>query len=104
MKMLVAFLAAVLFPLGAMRADDALASEASGRVLDFSGVVTAVDSNGNAPGHCFTAQDAEGKVKVFRISSLDDLAVGKRVALKYDGSDRYPLAVKTVRFLPPEKL
>lgn len=103
MKMLFALLSVILFSLGAARADDALASDGANKVLGFSGVVTAVDSNGNAPGLCFTAQDFEGKVKVFRISTLDDLAVGKRVELKYDGSDHYPLTVRTIRFLPPEK-
>ncbi len=103
MKNLITFLSVVLFSLGVARADDALASEGAGRDLGFSGVVTAVDSNGNAPGSCFTAQNAQGLVKVFRISSLEDLAVGKRVELKYVASDRYPLSVRTIRFLPPEK-
>ncbi len=91
---------AILLSLGAAaRADDALADGGSGRVRDFSGVVTAVDSNGNAPGRCFTAQNEQGIVKVFRIASLEGLAAGRRIQLKYVESDCYPLAVQTIRFL-----
>lgn len=69
----------------------------------FDGVVTAVDSNMNVPTRCFTAQAANGQVKVFEIASLKDLDVGDRVVLHYRNSDHYPLEVKTIRFIAPPK-
>ncbi len=105
MKKTILLLSILLTLLGLQtRADDALAdSSGSGQVLSFHGVVTAVDSNGNAPGHCFTAQNAEGLVKVFHISTLEDLRVGSRVELHYFASEKYPLITRTIKFLPPAR-
>lgn len=58
----------------------------------FTGNITALDSNGYDPGKCFTAVDDNGIVKVFRVSSIDNLNVGDRVRLSYKESATYPLA------------
>ncbi len=85
-----------------LHADDTLSDEVgSGKLSPFEGVVTAINSNMNEEGRCFTAWDAEGRVKVFSISSLKDLDVGDHVTLKYWASDRYPLKVKTIQFRQP---
>jgi hypothetical protein len=80
-------------------ADDSMRGESVSGTARFSGVVTAVDTNGNVEGRCFTAHAEDGTVKVFCISTLEDLDVGDRVELTYEKSDRFPLMVKRVRFV-----
>jgi hypothetical protein len=69
----------------------------------FSGTVTAVNSNDNAPGYSFTAVDREGKVKMFRIDSLAHLDLRDRVVVTYSKSDKFPIRANTVKFLAPAK-
>lgn len=69
----------------------------------WQGTVTAVNSNGNTPGHAFTAVDAEGRVKFFTISTLEHLELNDRVQLHYIPSEKFPLEVTRIRFLQPEK-
>lgn len=69
----------------------------------FSGTVTAVDSNDNARGYAFTAIDKEGKVKMFKIDSLAHLDLHDRVVVTYSKADKFPIRAKTVKFLPPRK-
>ena len=69
----------------------------------WKGTVTAVDSNGNRPGHSFTAVDAAGQVKFFHISTLEYLKVGSRVELRYEPGATFPLEVTRIRFLLPVK-
>jgi hypothetical protein len=69
----------------------------------FRGTVTAVDSNGNAPGYSFTAADADGKIKMFRISNLKHLDLNDRVIVTYpDNTSVFPIAATRVKFLPPQ--
>ena len=102
MKKSLILLMAVSALAGPARADDGsnldLGSQTLGATRPFEGVVTAVDSNGNYPEHCFTAISDDGLAKVFRISSLKDLDVGDRVSLQYVESDVYPQMVKSIRF------
>lgn len=69
----------------------------------WQGTVTAVNSNGNRPGHSFTAVDANGQVKFFHISTLEYLKVDSRVELRYLPGNTFPLEVTRIRFLPPLK-
>lgn len=80
---------------GILAADDG--SFMGGQQGDFEGVITALDSNGHHPGKCFTAINDQGIVKVFLAPSLDELATGERVELKYRDGAVYPLKAWDIR-------
>lgn len=84
---------------GMMRPCEGRAEEKE--ILSFQGTVTAVNSNLNRPDRSFTAVDAEGKVKMFYISSLSHLDQGDRVVLHYLSGQKFPLNVTSIKFLPP---
>jgi len=78
----------------------ALAASATGTER-FEGTVTAIDTQLNYPGRVFSAIDADGVFKMFEISSLEHLDVGKRVTLEYRPADSFPLVVTRIQFHQP---
>jgi hypothetical protein len=67
----------------------------------FAGTVSAVNVNADKS-NCFTALDPSGKVKIFRISSIEHLEKGDKVIVTYRPSDKFPLISTRVKFLLPE--
>jgi hypothetical protein len=70
---------------------------------EFRGTVTSVNSNDNAQGYAFTAVDASGKVKMFRIDSLAHLDLRDRVIVTYSKAGKFPIRANSIKFLPPAK-
>jgi hypothetical protein len=94
--------ASLLFVSGFLMAGPEVETGSATDATHFQGRVTAVNSNANRPGLSFTAVDSQGHIKMFYISTLENLEINDRVELTCKGSDKFPIEVVRIRFLSPK--